>query len=241
MAAHIAVQPYSLFLPVYNEEVLLVSHTEKLLQYLPRLKNPFEVLIGSNGSTDSTPRLGEELAARNPLVRFFHLPKKGPGAAFRRAIELMRYDQLVCMDMDLSTSLDFVPTSLDLLAHHDIVIGSKKMGVESRGPLRRWGSNLYIATSKLLMGLPFDDYSLGAKAYRKPVLERYRGAIDRDTFYVQQIIYWAYRDGCKIIQVPIRCIDERKSRFNLIHEGFYRFGRIFRLWLSARLLGGRPA
>lgn len=225
-------QPFSLFLPVYNEEELLRANTEQLLQYLPRLKIGFEIILGSNGSTDATPQLGCELAAQHPEVQFFHLPEKGPGSAFREALDRMRYDCLVCMDMDLSTALDFIPTSLDLLDHQDIVIGSKKTGVETRSPVRRWGSDLFIAVSKTLTGLPFDDYSLGAKAYRKVVLQRYREVIDRGTFYVQHIIFLAYHDGFTIIQIPVHCTDERTSRFNLFQEGVYRFGRLFRLWLS---------
>ena len=226
--------PVSVFLPVYNEEAILIKNTDTLRRFLETLNVSYEIIIGSNGSSDGTCRLGEELQRRNPHVRFFHLPESGPGAALKAAIDLMRYEAVVCLDMDLSSDLRFVTESLKLLATHDIVLGSKKMGTESRSLLRRAGSDVFIACSRWLLGLPFDDYSIGAKTYRKTVLQRYRHAIDRGTAYVQWIVYLAYRDHLKITEVPLSCEDFRASRFNLIREGSYRFSHLFELWWSSR-------
>jgi hypothetical protein len=146
----------------------------------------------------------------------------------------MRYDALVCLDMDLPVELEVIPEFVRKLDAAEIVLGSKKMGVESRSLVRRLGSSLFIWCSQRLLGLPFDDYSIGAKAYRKTVLQRYGALIDHGTFYVQRLVYCAVRDGLQVVQVPVQCQDFRRSRFNLLHEGFYRFGHLFRLWLSSR-------
>ena len=227
-------RPFSVFLPVYNEEEILVANTERLLQFLDSFGVPYEIIIGSNGSTDRTRQLGETLQSRHPHVRFFHLPTSGPGRALTHALDLMRYESVVCLDMDLSSDLGFVGAALRLLEAHDVVLGSKKMGVESRSLMRRLGSDLFIFCSQRLLGLSFDDYSIGAKAYRKSVLQRYRHVIDRGTAYVQKIVYLASRDGLKVTETPLRCEDFRASRFNLLHEGVYRFSRLFSLWWSTR-------
>lgn len=226
-------QPFSVFLPVYNEEQILAANTERLLAFLDSFGVAYDVVIGSNGSTDRTVQLGETLQQHHSNVRFFHLPASGPGAALRQALDLMRHELVVCLDMDLSSDLGFIAAALRLLKDHDIVLGSKKMGVESRSLIRRLGSDLFIFCSQRLLGLPFDDYSIGAKAYRKTVLQRYRRAIDRGTAYVQKIVYLASRDGLKVTETPLRCEDFRPSRFNLIHEASYRFAHLFRLWVFA--------
>ena len=43
--------PFTVGVPVYNEEAILVPNTERLLSYLQSLGRDFEVIIGSNGST----------------------------------------------------------------------------------------------------------------------------------------------------------------------------------------------
>ena len=229
-------QPFSVFLPVYNEETLLVSNTEKLLKVLAKLKTPFEIILGSNGSTDQTRSLGQKLQETYSNVRFFHLRRKGTGHAFKKAIALMRYKQLICLDMDLSVDLDFVEKALVQLKKSNIVIGSKKLGVENRTWVRRIGSDSFIACSKWLLGIPYDDYSIGAKAYSKPVLDHFAKAIGQGTFYVQYMVFWALQDGFKVVQIPVDCMDHRKSRFSLIWEGAYRFLCLGLLWFSGRVL-----
>ena len=67
----------TLFVPVFNEGALLVSNTGRLLEFINPLGVPYEIIIGSNGSTDSTVELGEQLCSEHPNIRFFHLPQKG--------------------------------------------------------------------------------------------------------------------------------------------------------------------
>ena len=45
---------FTIFIPVYNEEELLVKNTVYLLTFLDSLKLPYEVILGSNGSMDGT-------------------------------------------------------------------------------------------------------------------------------------------------------------------------------------------
>jgi len=232
MPAHSETFDLTIFLPVFNEQEIIVRNTERIFDYLSSLNFSFEIVIGSNGSTDQTPAFGRELQARHPQVRFFHLTEKGPGAAFRRAVETLCSERLICLDMDLPVPLDFISEAARLLEDHDIVIGSKKAGVENRSLLRRLGSGLFIFGAQRLLKLPYDDYSMGAKAYRKTVLRRYQKTIDTGSSYTERIIYWASRDGFRVVQIPVQCHDERKSRFNLIHQAVYRFKGLWQLWRS---------
>ena len=223
----------SIFFPVYNEEEMLVPNTEKLIRHMESLGGPYEILIGSNGSKDRTVAYGQDLQTRYSQVRFFHVPARGPGEAFRQAVRLMRHEALLSLDMDLSTDLEFIQEARSLLETCDIVVGSKKTGREMRSRFRRWGSEFFVFCSRCSLGIPFDDLSLGAKAYRRSVLERYSDAIDSWTFYVQNILYCAYRDGLAITQIPVSCRDYRASHFNLGHETVDRFWKLIGLALRS--------
>src|SRR5262245_39921060 len=78
------VTPFTVGIPVYNEEAILVPNTERLIAFLEGLGRGYEVLIGSNGSTDSTTALGADLSRRFSQVTFFHLPERGVGPAYRK-------------------------------------------------------------------------------------------------------------------------------------------------------------
>jgi glycosyltransferase involved in cell wall biosynthesis len=222
----------SLFIPVFNEAALIQPHTRRLIDYMETLNIPYEIILGSNGSTDSTVSLATRLSAANSHIRLFHLPHRGVGAAFREGIRKARHERIVTVDMDLSIRLDFIPLAYDLLESHDMVVGSKITGTQQRKWIRTVASHAFIWLARLLLKIDFHDYSIAAKGYRRDLALIYGACIDDKTFYVTQIIYYASRDRCRIVEVPVECIDLRGSRFNLVHEGIYKFGHLFWLWMK---------
>lgn len=224
----------TVFVPVYNEEALLVKNTLRLLSYLDNMKQPYEVILGSNGSTDSTVILASELRDRHDRVRFFHLESRGVGRAFKQGMEMASHDRIITVDMDLSITLDFISEAFNLLDCSDMVIGSKIAGDQRRSWSRKAASNLFIRLAGFLLHINYHDYSIAAKGYRKDFVKRYLAHVDDHTFYVVEIVYYASRDGRRLMEIPVNCLDIRGSRFNLLHEGLYKFGHLFRLWLKTR-------
>jgi glycosyltransferase involved in cell wall biosynthesis len=234
-----ATTPFTIGIPVYDEEAILVPNTERLLAFLDGLGREYELIIGSNGSTDSTTTLGVDLSRRFHHVTFFHVPERGVGIAFREFVKRARHPYLISVDMDLSVDLSFITTALELLETHDIVVGSKKLGKQKRSTFRRLGSDSFLHAVRLLLGLTYDDYSIAAKAFRVDVLRRFVDRINTGSSYVLEICYLTKRAGGRIVQVPVSCEDWRASKFNLYHEAVYKYGHLVRLWL--RGLGERPA
>ncbi|HLK11351.1 MAG TPA: glycosyltransferase [Candidatus Binatia bacterium] len=225
--------PFTVGIPVYNEEAILVPNTERLLAFLDGLGRDYEVIIGSNGSTDSTTALGVDLSRRFPHVTFFHVPTRGVGLAFREFVRRARYPFLLSVDMDLSIDLAFLPRALELLETHEIVVGSKKLGKQKRSWVRRFASDTFLRIARLLLGVTYDDYSIAAKGYRVETARRFAAHIDEGSSYVIEMCFFTQRAGGRIVQVPVECEDWRKSKFNLVHEAFYKYGHLFGLWLRS--------
>jgi len=217
-------------IPIYNEEELLRSHTEALLAFLRPRFDRFEILLGSNGSTDATVEIGEQLAAEIPEVRFFHLDERGVGKAFLRFVQEARFDVLVSVDMDLSIDLEFIPEAVRHLGDHDIVVGSKHMGSQKRSVFRRLGSGVFVLLASGLLQVEYVDYSIAAKAYRVPVIRRYSSLVSHGSAYVLDLVFYVDRDGGRVIQVPVSCEDHRRSKFNLGREAVHKFSNLARLW-----------
>lgn len=228
-------KPFSVFIPVYNEEEILERNLEKLTGFLQGFSVPFEIILVSNGSCDRTVEIGTALGARNGLVKFFHIPFRGAvGEAFKKATEVSRYPHLICIDMDLSVDLNFVARAASLLDEYEMVVGAKKAGAQNRPLLRKLGSLAYVSCAKLLLHLPFDDYSPAAKAYRKEAISRYLPLLARETSFATNLLYYGNRDSVRCIQFPVACNDNRKSKFGLLHLGFHMFLNLFRLWIMKR-------
>jgi glycosyltransferase involved in cell wall biosynthesis len=226
--------PFTIGIPVYNEEAILVSNIERLLAYLDTLGPAYEVLIGSNGSTDNTTVIGVDLARRFAHVRFFHLPERGVGNAFREFARRAIHPYLVSVDMDLSVDIDFIEKALALLETNEIVVGSKKLGKQKRSLLRTFASDSFLRITRGLLGLTYDDYSVAAKAYRVETIRKHAEIINEGTSYVLELCFLTHRAGGRIVQIPVQCEDWRKSKFNLVHEAVYKYSHLFGLWLRSR-------
>ncbi|MFP4477393.1 MAG: glycosyltransferase family 2 protein [Desulfatibacillaceae bacterium] len=231
----------TVFIPAYNEQDLVVPNVRRVLAFLEdrAAGMPHEVVVGSNGSTDDTVELLAGLAGDDPRVTWFHLPEKGVGAAFREGVRRARYDRIVTVDMDLSIDLGFVPRAAALLDTCDVVVGSKITGDQQRPWLRKSVSNLFISLARVLLSIHYSDYSIAAKGYRTSLARQHLHRVDDKTFYVVRVVYHARQDRRRIVEIPVDCHDMRGSRFNLLHEGVYKFGNLFLLWARRVLRGER--
>lgn len=240
----------SIIIPVYNEEKLIVKNTERLLEVLGKgfglkasrkFRVPYEVIICDNGSTDSTVKKGEVLAEKyKGRVRFIHSYKRGVGAAFKRAVVSASFDRIISLDMDLTTHLNFIYRCFAALDSNSIVVGSKIVGVQNRPIIRRFLSGAYIVMTKILLGLNYSDYSIGAKGYRKSNITRELKKLSDGSFYVTELLYFAKQKGRHIVELPVYCRDTRKSKFSLWREVSHRFNSLLTFWFRMKIAKNIP-
>lgn len=229
---------FSIIIPVYNEEKIIVKNTKRLVKFLNKLRTPYEIVICDNGSSDRTAEKGEMLQRRFPKkIKFIRVPERGVGNAFKKAVLAASYNNLISIDIDLAIDLDFIPKCLALLRRYSIVLGSKSIGTQQRPMYRKILSNGFIFLVRVMLGLKYADYSIGAKGYRKNDIIDFvqNGEVDYGSFYVTSLSYHIIRSNKKVIEIPVVCNDTRRSRFNLLEEVGYRFKKLLKFWFKERI------
>ena len=230
-------KPFTVIIPAYNEEEILSDSIEKVVEYITAAKVNFEIIIVDNGSTDKTKNVGAWLQAKHPQqVKFFSLPERGVGRAFKKGISESCYEHIIFMDADLSADLSFIRKSNQLLDQNVLVLGTKIKGLQNRSLFRKMGSFVFYLSVLLLMGMKYIDYAPGAKAYRKTFLNKYFKYIDDYTSFVLNLTFVASLRKEPIAEVAITCDDRRKSRFNLWQEAGSKYKGLLSLKLG-QILG----
>lgn len=227
----------SIFVPAYNEAAILGDTMPRLLRAAEEIARDVQLLIVDNGSSDTTTLVIGQLAEADSRIEGLRIPGRGVGTALQAALPHIRHERVVAVDADLAMDLDFIGSALGRLeSGADIVVGAKRSEAQARPFHRVLVSDLFVFVMRRGLGVPFHDVSIGAKAYRRDVLLRYRHLIGQGSNYVLDILVQAWRDGLTIDELSIACQDNRPSHFNLLHEGVYRFGHLFGL-VARRNLG----
>jgi dolichol-phosphate mannosyltransferase len=226
-------------LATYNER----DNLAPLLAEVHKTAPSADVLVIDDNSPDGTGRLADELAAGDPRLRVLHRPGKlGLGtailAAMRYALE-HDYDLLVNMDADFSHHPRYLPTILEGMDRHDVMIGSRYVpgGGSANWPLRRQLMSRSInALVSRLMRIPARDCSGAYRCYRVAKLRQVRldEVRSRGYSFQQEVLYRCRKAGCVIGETPILFENRRagKSKVNL-GEAVRSIAMIFRVGVPA--------
>ncbi len=218
-------------IPTYNE----IQNVENIITTVMSLTPQFSVLIVDDGSPDGTAALVKSLFPKYPNKLFIEerSGKLGLGTAYIHGFKWAlknNYDFIFEMDCDFSHNPNDLPILLEACQNgYDVAIGSRycKGGKVHDWPLGRILMSKYASVyTRIMLGLPIKDATAGFKCYRKKVLE----SLDLDNIkflgYAFQIEmkYKSYKNGFKIIEVPItftdRVLGASKMSTKIFKEAF---------------------
>ncbi|MFF9394760.1 glycosyltransferase [Streptomyces griseoluteus] len=224
-------------IPVYNEEKDLRRCVLGLREHLARtFPYAFRVTIADNASTDGTPLIAAELAARHPDVTSVRLEHKGRGRALRTVWSASDAPVLAYMDVDLSTDLNaLLPLVAPLISgHSDLAIGSRLSRTSRvvRGPKREFISRAYNLILRGSLQARFSDAQCGFKAIRREVAQALLPLVeDTGWFFDTEMLVLAERAGLRIHEVPVDWVDDPDSTVCIVRtatddlKGVWRVGR----------------
>ncbi|RKH38918.1 glycosyltransferase family 2 protein [Corallococcus sp. AB049A] len=213
MALHLSV-----VIPVYNEESIITQAAEELRQGLDARGLDYEIIFAENGSRDATPRILEELCAKNPRLRWFHSETPNYGVALKAGILKAQGTYVVCDEIDLC-DLTFYDAALPRLerGEADMVVGSKaaKGASDQRPLIRRAATRVHNKLLRVALGFQGTD-THGLKAFRReallPVIQKC--VVDMDVF-ASEFVIRAWREGLRVLEIPIQLHEKRQPSIHL--------------------------
>ncbi len=219
----------SVIVPAYNEAGRIGATLDGIQQFLA-LKYPqsWELLVVDDGSTDSTAEVARSHFHHPEFCRVIASPRnKGKGAAIRRGMAEARGSFRLFTDADNSTPIEEL-TKL----HHalrqgkaEIAIASRAMRgsrLEVRQPLHREMMGRLFNLLVQAIALPgIHDTQCGFKLFTSRAAEELfpRQKLDRWSFDVE-ILLMARRRGWRIVEVPVRWIDNPNSRVSPLRDSW---------------------
>lgn len=228
-------------IPVYNEEQALPRSIVILAEFLKaNLRNPWQIVIADNASTDKTQPVSEMLCEKYSGVNYLHIPQQGRGRALRAAWLDSTADIVSYMDVDLATDLTYFPPLIESLEEgYHVAIGSRlSKGSKVNRSLKRGlvsrGYNLLI---KSMFFTQFRDAQCGFKALTKDTAQAIVPHIKNNNwFFDTELLIIASKLGYRIKQLPVKWDDDPTSSVNIARTATEDIKGLLRL-----RLGGIPA
>jgi glycosyltransferase involved in cell wall biosynthesis len=210
----------SVIVPAYREGRRIHDNLMRLVSELDQIGVPYEVIVVSDGNTDST--VAEAKRFRSPNVRVFHYPMNvGKGFALSFGVSQSSGPLVTFIDADMELDPANIKTFMQLMDEGgcDAVIGSKRHPESqvSYPAFRRLQSAIYQLLIRVLFNLSLKDTQTGLKLFKRQVLEDAVPllAIKKFAFDLELLVVARFLGYKNVCEAPIRLDFQFNSTVNL--------------------------
>jgi dolichyl-phosphate beta-glucosyltransferase len=225
----------SVVIPAFNEEGRLPESLARVLAYLERRGDPFEILVVDDGSKDRTV---ERALAVSPSVVVVRNPQnRGKGHAVRRGMLLARGRRRLMTDADLSTPIEELERLLSRMDEGaDVVIGSRALPgarIEVHQPRYRESlGRLFNLLVRWLVVPGLHDTQCGFKLFTEQAARVFE-VVRLDGFcFDVEALFVARRRGLRIAELPVTWRNDAATRVTTL-RGALAFGDLLRIRWNA--------
>lgn len=217
---------FSLCIPMYNESSIIKETAQTLHDYMSKNFDDYEIIFSDDGSRDGCGDMVREMDL--PCVRVVGYEQNmGKGYAVRTAMLAAEGDIVMFTDADLAYGTDVIKEVYETFQKNpdaDMVIGSRNLhkdGYEGYTAIRRLASKIYIKVLSIVGGFKLSDSQCGCKAFSGEAVKKIfpRCEVNRFAFDFECIL-WAVKFGMKIVEMPVKIINHRESKVNVLKDSF---------------------
>ena len=211
-------------IPMYNESAVIAQTAKALSDYMAANFEDYEILFSDDGSRDGSSEVVKALGL--PKVRVLENPvNQGKGAAIRAAMLEATGDYVMFTDADLAYGVEVIGRVAEAFRANpekDLIIGSRnldKEGYAGYTVARRVASKVYIGVLCVVGGFRLSDSQCGCKAFTAEAAKSIFQRCEVNGFAFDfEALLWAEKLGLSIFEMPVKIINHRASKINLLRD-----------------------
>ena len=228
----------SVVIPAYQEAARLGATLERVLGYLERRGEEFEVVVVDDGSADATAEVAAGFAPRGVVVHRLET-NRGKGAALKAGVARTRGRRVLLTDADLSTPIEDLPRLEARLGEAAVVLGSRAVAgseITRRQPIyRELMGKVFNRLIRLAGVRGLSDTQCGFKLLEGEAARRLFAemTVERFAFDVE-LVWLARRRGLEVREVGVRWENSPDSRVDPVRDSLRMLWDVARLRLRRR-------
>jgi len=209
---------FSIVIPIYNEEEILIESVNSIISMCERTELTYELLLIENGSTDKTLEIAQSFSNMNNSIKVHSLNQANYGNALKTGFSLAIYELVVAFDIDYYSET-FLITSLQLESEYSAITASKRLQTseDARRLIRRLATNFFVYLLKVLFNTDLSD-THGMKALKKSEINKFiEQVVSTQDIFDTELLLRIERNGGKVKEVPTK-INEIRPSVSLIYK-----------------------
>jgi glycosyltransferase involved in cell wall biosynthesis len=201
------VEGVSVVIPAWNEASRLGPTLDRYLPVLQERGEPYEIIVVTDGSTDSTGQLARSYARAG--VRVLEFPQKlGKGGAVMQGLQAAAYSTVGFLDADGPILPADVHRLIDTLREADCAVASRWLPesviVRPQPAVRVLLGRAWNMLVRVMLRLPLKDTQCGAKFLRSATLGIVLAEMSVANWaFDVDLLYHMRKSGYSIREVPV--------------------------------------
>ncbi len=212
MGANFTINNFSVVVPIYNEEEILIDSCHKILEICNKTKLDFEIIFSENGSNDKTLTLINDFSSGRKECKVISNNLANYGIALRNGFKEAKNEMIVSFDIDYFSE-QFLIDSLSLENNFSAITASKRLNESQDGRkiIRRIATNFFVLILKILFQTSMSD-THGMKGIRRSSCEKeIKNVVSTQDLFDTELLLRIERSGENIFEVPAMVNEIRPS------------------------------
>ncbi|MFL2677839.1 MAG: glycosyltransferase family 2 protein [Candidatus Actinomarina sp.] len=218
MSGKFNVKNFSVVVPVFNEEDILLQSAAQIYDICKRKGLDFELIFVENGSEDKTLSLLKTFVSKKEECRLVILELANYGNALKHGFLNAENQIVISFDIDYFSE-DFLEDALKLNKKYAAITASKRLvkSDDGRRFIRRLATFIFVTILKLLFKTKLSD-THGMKAVRKAsIVNQIDNVVSTQDLFDTELLIRVEKSGNKILEVPA-VINEIRPSVSVIYK-----------------------
>ena len=218
MSGKFTVKNFSVVVPVFNEEDIVLQSAAQIYDICKRKELDFELIFVENGSEDETLSLLKTFVSKKEQCKLVILDIANYGNALKQGFLSAENQIVISFDIDYFSE-DFLEDALELDKKYAAITASKRLvkSDDGRRFIRRLATFIFVTILKLLFKTKLSD-THGMKAVRKvSIINQIDNVVSTQDLFDTELLIRVEKSGNKILEVPA-VVNEIRPSVSVIYK-----------------------
>ena len=218
MSGNFTVKNFSVVVPVYNEEDIVLQSAAQIYDICKRKQLEFEIIFVENGSEDNTLSLIDGFIGDKKECRVISLKLANYGNALKQGFIQANNEIVISFDIDYFSE-DFLNQALRLEKAFSAITASKRLvkSADGRRLVRRIATFTFVGILKVLFNTNLSD-THGMKAVRKTsIIKEVQNVVSTQDLFDTELLIRIEKNDEKILEIPA-VINEIRPSVSVIYK-----------------------